>query len=490
MKPWSNILDCTKCKSKPMQFNYFGKFIEGSEDCLYLNVYSKKIQSEKPLPVMVWIYGGGYHFGEASRDFYGPDYFMQKDVILVTFNYRLGIFGFLCFDDPDLDIPGNAGLKDQILALKWIKENIHNFNGDPDNITLFGQSAGAGSAHLMTLLPQTKGLFHKVILHSGSALCPWACTEDHKVGLKFAKYLGYKGDENDKEIYHFLKQQKSKHLAFHDLKLLTKSDIVNNIHLNFLPVVEPYSSENCITTRPYKDLLPNAWGNDIPMIMGATSFEGLVYMSLVRKYPFMIDDLSDFINLLPEKAKSSHNQMHLNEMGQKLANIYFENPKPNSKGDLFPFLDLMGHRMFWHGIYRTIRARKVYASNVPTYCFYFDFDSHFFNQFRVNCCGPTVRGVCHSDDVSYLFYGVVAQKLDTHCKEYQCIQRMIGMWYNFALESNPNCKEIEPVNWKPVDEANNPIKCLVIGQNVKCKNLPIMDKLDVWDSFYWKNDLI
>lgn len=92
-EPWQDIRDCTYPRAKPVQRHIVLHVVEGSEDCLYLNVYAKQLKSEKPLPVMVWIYGGGFQIGEASRDIYSPDYFMKKDVILVTVNYRLGPLG-------------------------------------------------------------------------------------------------------------------------------------------------------------------------------------------------------------------------------------------------------------------------------------------------------------------------------------------------------------------------------------------------------------
>lgn len=107
---------------------------------------------------MVFIHGGGFRAGSCSEDNYGPDYLVPgNDIILVTINYRLGLLGFLSCEDQSLGVPGNAGLKDQVLALKWIKENIKQFGGDPNNVTIFGQGAGAACVHLHILSPMSKG---------------------------------------------------------------------------------------------------------------------------------------------------------------------------------------------------------------------------------------------------------------------------------------------------------------------------------------------
>ncbi|XP_037942973.1 esterase B1-like [Teleopsis dalmanni] len=117
-EPWSGELDCTKCASKPVQKNIMTGQLEGTEDCLYLNVYVRKLKYINRLPVMVYIYGGGFYMGEATQDLYSPDYFMREDVILVTLNYRLCALGFLSLQDPSLEVPGNAALKDQVLSTK------------------------------------------------------------------------------------------------------------------------------------------------------------------------------------------------------------------------------------------------------------------------------------------------------------------------------------------------------------------------------------
>ncbi|XP_061395052.1 esterase B1-like [Musca vetustissima] len=440
---------------------------------------------------MVWIYGGGYQVGEASRDVYSPDYFMQKDVIVVTFNYRLGVLGFLCLDDPDLNVPGNAGLKDQVMALKWVKQNIHNFNGDPNNITVFGESAGGASTQFMMMTPQTKGLFHKAIIQSGSILCPWSFTDRHDWGYKFACYMGYKGENNDRQVYEYLSQTNAKMLAFKDLDMMTKEDIWNNLIVLIRPVVEPYRTEECVVDKPLKEFLATGWGNEIPLMIGGNSFEGLLHFATVHKYPFLINDLTDFQNLIPDDVKSSSNlSTETKEKALKLKEVYFRGAQPNFAENFFQYLNLLGHRSFWHGILRTLRGRKKYASKVPTYCYYFDVDSESFNQFRYATCGPSIRGTAHADDLSYLFYGAITEKINTNSREYKTIERMIGMWYNFALSSNPNCKEIESAKWEAISAEEETIKCLAISDDVEFKELPIYNKLIVWDQFYKEGELI
>ncbi|XP_065075921.1 juvenile hormone esterase-like isoform X2 [Ochlerotatus camptorhynchus] len=146
----------------------------GTEDCLYLNVYRPKGQntSKAALPVMVYIHGGGYFSGSTSSGIVGPEYFMDtKRVILVTFQYRLGVFGFLATGDEMA--PGNFGLKDQTMALQWVKKNIDRFGGSSTLVTIFGQSAGAGSVHMHMMSPMSEGLFARAIIMSGSAIAPW-----------------------------------------------------------------------------------------------------------------------------------------------------------------------------------------------------------------------------------------------------------------------------------------------------------------------------
>ncbi|KAK9736749.1 Carboxylesterase family [Popillia japonica] len=137
--------------------------IEGSEDCLYLNVYTPKglchhgKKSGRLLPVIFFIHYGGFLSGNSRSDIIEPDFVLDNDVVLVTFNYRLGIMGF--FTTYDDESPGNWAFKDQVAALKWVQNNIHYFGGSNKRITIAGQSAGAGSVHHLLLSPAAKGLF-------------------------------------------------------------------------------------------------------------------------------------------------------------------------------------------------------------------------------------------------------------------------------------------------------------------------------------------
>jgi para-nitrobenzyl esterase len=181
---------------------------EQDEDCLYLNVWSPALRETDALPVMVWIHGGGFVSGSANlgaledRPLYdGLPLARDRNVVVVTFNYRLGQLGFMAHpelsaEDPS-NISGNYGLKDQIFALQWVRDNIRRFGGDPENVTVFGESAGAASVSILMTSPPATPLFQRAVAQSGAA--PGLlrhCSEDtwldsqETLGLEFAQQLG------------------------------------------------------------------------------------------------------------------------------------------------------------------------------------------------------------------------------------------------------------------------------------------------------------
>lgn len=147
----------------------------GSEDCLFLNVYTPSLVGTNR-PVMFWVHGGGFAAGSGDTWIYGPEHLIDDNVVVVTVNYRLGPFGFLSTEDNNA--PGNYALKDLALALRWVQDNIAAFGGDRNSVTIFGQSAGSCLVHYLVLSRQTTGLFHRAISQSGSALSAW-CFHTH-----------------------------------------------------------------------------------------------------------------------------------------------------------------------------------------------------------------------------------------------------------------------------------------------------------------------
>ena len=183
--PWEGVRLCDKFGHPAFQAAHYpggyttewgyGDEAPYSEDCLYLNVWTKAPgQTGKKLPVAVWIFGGGMREGWGSEPEFDGQEWAGKDVVLVSFNYRVGPFGFFAHPELSAEDPehatGNWGTLDQIQALKWVKQNIAQFGGDPDNVMIFGQSAGGRSVKFLSASPLTRGLFNKAVIMSGSGL--------------------------------------------------------------------------------------------------------------------------------------------------------------------------------------------------------------------------------------------------------------------------------------------------------------------------------
>ena len=175
-----------------------------AEDCLYLNVWAPEKPASAKLPVMVWIHGGGFVNGGASPAVYDGRHFARRGVVFVSFNHRLGRFGFFAHPALSSENPkgplGNYGYLDQIAALRWVRKNVAAFGGDPGNVTLFGESAGGGSVNTLMVSPLARGLFHKAIVESGGGraggiMTPRNLKEAEAVGVAFAKLAGVTGED-------------------------------------------------------------------------------------------------------------------------------------------------------------------------------------------------------------------------------------------------------------------------------------------------------
>ena len=182
VSPWEGVKECVANPASAIQnppvpfFAWSEEFLIPptpiSEDCLYLNVWTDAEKSDEKRPVMVWIHGGGFTGGSGTVPLYDGEELAKKGIVVVTINYRLGVLGFLSHPElskeSDSGTSGNYGVLDQIAALKWVKNNISQFGGDPKNVTIAGQSAGSMSVNVLVSSPMAKGLFNKAIAQSGA----------------------------------------------------------------------------------------------------------------------------------------------------------------------------------------------------------------------------------------------------------------------------------------------------------------------------------
>ncbi|XP_023175706.2 esterase B1 [Drosophila hydei] len=485
--PWKQPLICRQKGEKPLQFNQYSRQLEGVENCLYLNVYTKSIQSDEPLPLIVFFFGGGFEKGDPTRDLHSPDYFMMRDVVVVTISYRVGPLGFLSLNDPGADVPGNAGLKDQFMGLKWITDNALSFNADANNVTAFGESAGAASVHYLMLNPRAEGLFHKAIMQSGNVLCSWAQCSVPNLARRLAENLGMKkvDQASDFKVVEFLQSVPGDTLV--KPYLLSEAENLDDCVFQFGPVVEPYATDHCAIRKSPVELLAGAWGNKIPLLMSGTSFEGLLMYGRVHMAPYLLTSLkSQPEHLLPLELKRTLPKTLARTLGKRIQFMHFrDKPLELLPDTVESYCEYASYKVFWHPIMRTIKSR-IECAPAPTYLYRFDFDSDTFNHQRLKYCGDKLRGVAHVDDHSYIWYGDFSWKLDKHTAEFQTIERMIDILTTFASTSNPNCESVESgtnkCTWAPLSQKN--MKCLNIAKNLKIIELPELAKLRVWDTVY------
>ena len=205
-----------------------------SEDCLYLNIFKPETNDDtgEKLPVMIWMYGGAFVAGKADN-YIGDALAANGPVIVVTFNYRISLWGFLSTEDSNA--PGNAGLWDQHLAIQWVNKNINSFGGDASRVTIFGQSAGAGSVIFQGLYPENKGLFHRIIAQSGSAAAVWAVRPDPKKDAEKLATLVDCTTDNTKDMMECLRRAPVEKLN------ATLNDLANwemSLPMPFVPSVD------------------------------------------------------------------------------------------------------------------------------------------------------------------------------------------------------------------------------------------------------------
>ncbi|KAJ3619367.1 hypothetical protein MTP99_005055 [Tenebrio molitor] len=476
-EPWTGIFDASKegdiCYSRDM---YRPEIISGSENCLVLNVYTKTILDEKKKnlrPVLFWIHGGGFVFGSGSEDLYAPDYLITEDVVMVTINYRLGILGFLQLEDPSLGVPGNAGMKDMVMALKWVQKNIDKFGGDPNNVTIFGESAGGAAIHLLLLSPMSKGLFHKAIAQSGCVLNPWVQATP---GLtRIAKDLNLETSD-EKSILRFLMKNSVEELYE------VQNKIRNNIGASelrpFGVVVEKNSNEPAFLRDEPVTLLAEKKFHQVPFMIGFTSSEGMCFE--VFKDPNN-PDRPTIEDLIPWGLGYEPGTAESQALATKIKKFYFGDEEPSQK-NISKRYDLMTDVMFLDGIYNTV-LNQYYVSKAPTYLYQVSIETEL--NFFKKITKATVPGVSHCDDLGYLFKHFASPKIEPGSIEEKSVTRFVKLWTNFAKYGNPTPDKndsVLDVVWKPV--TGKELDYLDIGKDLVARTNPYFERLNFWKEIY------
>ncbi|XP_066150132.1 para-nitrobenzyl esterase-like [Euwallacea fornicatus] len=437
---WTGVLDATQFSAccaglqlaQVLKLNFVAM---GEEDCLYLNVYTPQIPSNPSkinLPVIVFLHGGAFISGCSNE--YGPDYLMKHDIILVTSNYRLGVFGFLSTED--LECPGNIASKDNLAVLKWVQRNIQYFGGDPNKVTLLGQSAGASLVTILLLSPKAKGLFQRAILMSGSNLPFWTYqTEQRRIAFDLGFSLGI--ETNSSEV--LLQKLRSM-----DFKTLTKAqslvEILNVVRvlthgLPFTPNIEPHHRGAILTDYTY-NLLEKGKFIKVPILAGVTSLEITTFDVVISKLkPFLvIFDASPGLYVRLTKSSAIKRVV-----GKKIAAQFFQRSK-FSEADLQELNELLTDEAFWRPMRKTI---SLLSRHVPTYFYQFSYDGATGRQLIKTFTGKNItryerqHGVGHGIDLSYLFPFALIKGHQPNEADRRLITRFCKIFTNFAKTGNP-----------------------------------------------------
>ena len=272
----SSPLSATSCGSQCPQVDRESGDFTGDEDCLRLNVFSSEtsFDGQAAHPVMVWIHGGGFQFGSASSEMFGPERLLEEDIVLVTVNYRLGALGFLTSGDQEA--PANVGLLDQRLALRWVRDNIRAFAGDPDQVTLFGESAGAISVMAHLASPGSQGLFQRAIAQSGV----WGEAPFLHMSRQPAEYcraLAARLDcpdlQDTTQLVSCLRSKPAKDIVMESQHFA----IFDFLPEPFIPVVDDWM-ETPVLPAPLHEVWKNPLNPKIPLMIGGNKDDGILFL--------------------------------------------------------------------------------------------------------------------------------------------------------------------------------------------------------------------
>jgi para-nitrobenzyl esterase len=407
---WTEVRNCTdfspSCPQPKQQDT--GKF---SEDCLYLNVWTTANKPDERLPVMVWIHGGAFNFGSASQPEYNGRNLAEKGVVVVTINYRLGPLGFLVHPllskESAHGTSGNYGLLDQIAALKWVQKNITAFGGNPDRVTIFGQSAGSRSVSLLMISPLSAGLFHRAIAESGGPIIgseylnPVFNGDMANVSRMGQKLTSRLGCDKAEDVLVAMRAKSAQ-------ELVEAADCKTSVFdegLFFAPVFDGW-------VLPKNPLAAYSGGqqHDVPIIVGSTLNEGTLY-------------LADEKDLSVEKYKSFLKARFADNAGKA-----FKMFPAYKAEDVAPAID---HFLTVAGNAHPARlvARSMEKKKSKAYLFQFTRlpDTAMTRKLKVH----------HGVELAYVF-GNMNKSEGYNDTDMRLSNKMMDYWVNFAKTGNPN----------------------------------------------------
>ena len=434
-EPWTGIYNATKlpnsCYHNPDTFfgptfwgsNMWNPTTRVSEDCLYINVWVPKTHPRlRKSAVLVWIYGGGFYSGTTTLNLYdGKILASLNNIIVVSIGYRVGALGFLSLGHPTA--PGNAGMFDQLMGLEWVQQNIKAFGGDPNNVTIVGESAGSVSVSLHLLSPLSRSKFQRAIMQSGVAQMPWATldmVEGKRRGMELAvNYLGCRKSTDMVEIADCLRDVPPQKLV--DDQWVSRGII----QFPFLPVIDGAflieTPEMSLKRKSFKKC---------PILLGSNLNEGSF---------FLIYELSDWLTLntttmTREQFLSAVNLLffyypqypkEINSIGLDAIAFQYSNwLDPNNKmKNIYQIDQAVGDCHFLCPV-NTFANR--YASAGENVYYYF-----FTERYKSNPW-PEWMGVLHGDEILFTFGEALKSGHNFTNAEKELSRKMMEYWSNFA----------------------------------------------------------
>jgi para-nitrobenzyl esterase len=401
---WTGERDATNYGARCAQNQVFDDMVfqdrEASEDCLFLNVYAPvDATSKSKLPVLFWIHGGGFAGGASSEPRHNGDFLPLKGVVLVTINYRLGVFGFLVTEDLAKEASGasgNYGLLDMVAALQWVKSNIQEFGGNPDNVTIFGESAGSAAVSTLMASPMAKGLFHRGIGESGGAMGE---------GLLDYQPLAARA-KSDGE---WVAQTGAKSLK--DLRGMSTAEILEAAKTRGMVGFGP-DIDGRLLVEPVRETYAAGRQAHVPLMAGWNRDEG----------SFLVTG-----GMTAEKFKGMAAGM-FKERAEEFLKLY---PSENDQQATRSAIDFGSDQFIAFGTWKWLEAHRKTGES-PVYRYHFELAAPP-SKFHPGSFA------FHSDDIEYVF-----GTLDTRpgavwrAEDRKLSDQMMDYWTNFAKNGDPN----------------------------------------------------